>query len=199
MTKFGKQLLKQYSKLGNEELEVQFKGRNIPTPKNASYVNARNIALQNLKNQYEYYLRRYEEAYGQLMVRKSQVLSRGFIDDDGEEISTLESTVTRLNKKLMDIVSQIKNNNIQNDKEISDLINNIQDKNQAISSQQSQLGGQKDVIDSRFQELNSEAQMMIYGQETNRHKRHMIHMYWAFNIIAIIFLIGLYTKLKNQK
>ena len=95
----------------------------------------------------------------------------------------------------MDIVSQIKNNNIQNDKEVSDMISSIQDKNQAISDQQGSLGAQKEIIDSRFQELNSEAQMMIYGQESNRHKRHMMHMYWAFNIIAVIFLLGLYWEI----
>ena len=42
MTKFGKELMKQYSKLGNDELDVPFKGRNIPTPSGATYVNNEN-------------------------------------------------------------------------------------------------------------------------------------------------------------
>ena len=113
------QIESQYTNFDNEELNKTFSGTQIQTPKGSTYSQSREIALENLKNQYKYYLRRYQSAYGQLMVNRSPVLLN---NQNNEKVKNLEITVTDLNKKLKDIVQAIAANNNTNDEEIKDLL-----------------------------------------------------------------------------
>ena len=79
------QIERQYTNYDNDELNKKFSGTSIQQPEDSTFSQSREVAMENLKNQYKYYLRRYESAYGQLMVNKSPVLLIDEIDRADEE------------------------------------------------------------------------------------------------------------------
>ena len=80
------QIEKQYTNFDNEELNKKFSGTSNKPTTGSTYSQNREIAMENLKNQYKYYLRRYQAAYGQLMVNRSPVLLGTGSNQDNEKV-----------------------------------------------------------------------------------------------------------------
>ena len=189
------QIESQYTNFDNEELNKTFSGTQIQTPKGSTYSQSREIALENLKNQYKYYLRRYQSAYGQLMVNRSPVLLN---NQNNEKVKNLEITVTDLNKKLKDIVQAIAANNNTNDEEIKDLLKKNSIMNYEISKEAQILNNQNSMVNNKYQNLSSEAQMMVYGSRINRNKGHVIMIYSIVCILAFLIFVGLFIMLSKK-
>ena len=189
------QIESQYKNFDNEELNRQFSAPSIAIPKGSTYSQTREVALENLKHQYKYYLRRYQSAYGQLMVNKSPVLMN---NENNEKTSDLEKTVTELNNKLKNIVQAIANNNNNNDDDIKGILKNNSEVNYDISKDSQRLETQTSMVSNKYQNLASEAQMMVYGSRMNRNKTHVIWLYSILCIVAFFLFIGLFTKLSKK-
>jgi hypothetical protein len=189
------QIESQYTNFDNEELNKKFSGTQIQTPSGSTYSQSREVALENLKNQYKYYLRRYQSAYGQLMVNRSPVL---LDNQNSEKVKSLESTVTELNKKLKDIVQAIASNNNNNDEEIKNLLKQNSLMNYEISKDAQRLDTQSSMVNDKYQNLASEAQMMVYGSRMNRNKSHVIWAYSIACILAFFLFVGLFIKLSKK-
>lgn len=192
------QIEKQYTNFDNEELNKTFSGSSSTSPEGATYSQSRENAMENLKNQYKYYLRRYQAAYGQLMVHKDPSLLGSSSNQNSEKIKQLEKTVTKLNNTLKNIVQAISSNNNNNDKEIQDILSVSSETNYAISKDSQRLDVQKAMVTDKYQKLASEAQMMVYGSTVNRNKTHIIWLYSILCVIAFFLFIGLFIKLGKK-
>tara|TARA_Y100000991_G_C21965549_1_gene346661 strand:+ start:1042 stop:1638 length:597 start_codon:yes stop_codon:yes gene_type:complete len=198
MSSITTQIESQYTNLDNEELNKNFSGSLLSPPKEATFSQSREVAMENLKNQYMYYLRRYEAAYGQLMVNKDPSLLGTTSNQNSEKVAELEKTVTKLNNTLKTIVQAIARNNNNNDKEIQDILKQNSETNFEISKDAQRLDVQKAMVNDKYQNLASEAQMMVYGSTVNRNKTHIIWVYSILCVIAFFLFIGLFVKLSKK-
>lgn len=189
------QIEKQYAHFDIDELNKDFSGTLIDTPKNSTFSQSREIALENLKNQYNYYLRRYESAYGQLMVNKSPVLLNS---QNNDKINTLESTVFKLNNKLKGIVQAISNNNNQNDVELQQILKENEERNYQINENNKKIIKTQSSVGNNYQDLVSETQMMVYGAQRYRNKNHKIWLYSFLCAFVFFLYVGFYIKLTKK-
>ena len=191
------QLLNQYQNFSSDELRQKFAGQIITPDKNSTFSESRNIALDNLRNQFLYYLRRYNSAYGLLMIKKSTILNGSSINQT--EVDDLSTQVENLNNTLKEIVTSIKLINQQDERQINLLSQQLREKNQEIDSYTEKLKLQNQVLKQRQQDLISESQMMIYGSQRSRNRTNVIIIYIILCIVAFIILALLFTKLSMKQ
>ena len=191
------QLLNQYQNFSSDELRQKFAGQIITPDKNSTFSESRNIALDNLRNQFLYYLRRYNSAYGLLMVKKSTILNGNSVNQT--EVNDLSSQVENLNNTLKEIVTSIKLTNQQDERQINLLSHQLREKNQEIDNYNEKLKLQNQVLKQRQQDLISESQMMIYGSQRSRNRTNVIIIYIILCIVAFIILALLFTKLSMKE
>lgn len=190
------QLLDQYQNFSNDELRQKFAGNIIKPERNSSFSESRNIAIENLRNQFLYYLRRYNSAYGLLMLKKSTILNGNSVNQT--DITQLSEQVEELNNTLKEIVSSIKSINQEDTEQVNTLSFKLREKNQEIDNYNEKLKLQNQILKQRQQDLISESQMMIYGSQRSRNRTNVIIIYLILCIIAIIVLVSLFTKLSMK-
>ena len=195
MSTITDQIEKQYTNFDNDELKQKFSGTSLEQPDGATFSQSREVALENLKNQYKYYLRRYEAAYGQLMVNKSPVLLN---NQNSDKVKELEKIVSDLNEKLKKIVQAISNNNNINDSLIQEILQKNAEMQYQIAKDADRLESQTGAVNDRYQNLASEAQMMVYGSQMSRNKTNNIWLYSILSAIALLIFIGLFIKLSKK-
>lgn len=195
MSTITDQIEKQYTNFDNDELKQQFSGTSVNQPEGATFSQSREVALENLKNQYKYYLRRYEAAYGQLMVNKSPVLLN---NQNSDKVRELEQIVSDLNEKLKKIVQAISNNNNLNDSTIQGILQKNAEMQYQIAKDADRLESQTSAVNDRYQNLASEAQMMVYGSQMSRNKTNNILLYSILSALALLIFIGLFIKLSKK-
>ena len=195
MSTITDQIEKQYTNFDNDELKQQFSGTSVNQPEGATFSQSREVALENLKNQYKYYLRRYEAAYGQLMVNKSPVLLN---NQNSDKVRELEQIVSDLNEKLKKIVQAISNNNNLNDSTIQEILQKNAEMQYQIAKDADRLESQTSAVNDRYQNLASEAQMMVYGSQMSRNKTNNILLYSILSALALLIFIGLFIKLSKK-
>ncbi len=195
MSTITDQIEKQYTNFDNDELKQKFSGTSLEQPDGATFSQSREVALENLKNQYKYYLRRYEAAYGQLMVNKSPVLLN---NQNSDKVKELEKIVSDLNEKLKKIVQAISNNNNINDSSIQEILQKNAEMQYQIAKDADRLESQTGAVNDRYQNLASEAQMMVYGSQMSRNKTNNIWLYSILSAIALLIFIGLFIKLSKK-
>ena len=195
MSTITDQIEKQYTNFDNDELKQKFSGTSIQQPSGSTFSQSREVALENLKNQYKYYLRRYEAAYGQLMVNKSPVLLN---NQNSDKVKELEQIVSNLNEKLKNIVQAISDNNNANDSSIQEILQKNAEMQYQIAKDADKLESQTGVVSDRYQNLASEAQMMVYGSQMSRNKQNSILLYSILCTLALLIFIGLFVKLSKK-
>lgn len=195
MSTITDQIEKQYTNFDSDELKQTFSGTSIQQPSGATFSQSREVALENLKNQYKYYLRRYEAAYGQLMVNKSPVLLN---NQNSDKVQDLEQIVSNLNAKLKQIVQAISNNNNLNDESIQGILKKNAEMQYQIAKDADKLESQTGFVNDKYQNLASEAQMMVYGSQMSRNKKNTILLYSILCTIALLIFIGLFVKLSKK-
>ena len=195
MSTITDQIEKQYTNFDSDELKQTFSGTSIQQPSGATFSQSREVALENLKNQYKYYLRRYEAAYGQLMVNKSPVLLN---NQNSDKVQDLEQIVSNLNAKLKQIVQAISTNNNLNDESIQGILKKNAEMQYQIAKDADKLESQTGFVNDKYQNLASEAQMMVYGSQMSRNKKNTILLYSILCTIALLIFIGLFVKLSKK-
>lgn len=196
MNNIDNDILRQYTNFDYNDLNQDFDSNQLQNKdKKSTFNQNRDLSLENLKRQYVYYLRRYESAYGQLMVNKSPVLIN---NQNQDKINDLENTVSKLNNKLKQIVDAlIKNNNI-NKEDIQNLYKDNSKNQYTISYKANKLETQNSLMSNKFQNLTSESQMMKYSEQMNRSKNIYIVIYSILSILAIIVFIILFSQLSKK-
>lgn len=196
MNNIDNDILRQYTNFDYNDLNQDFDLNQLQNKdKKSTFNQNRDLSLENLKRQYVYYLRRYESAYGQLMVNKSPVLIN---NQNQDKINDLENTVSKLNNKLKQIVDAlIKNNNI-NKEDIQNLSKDNSKNQYTISYKANKLETQNSLMSNKFQNLTSESQMMKYSEQMNRSKNIYIVIYSILSILAIIVFIILFSQLSKK-
>ena len=196
MNNIDNDILRQYTNFDYNDLNQDFDSNQLQNKdKKSTFNQNRDLSLENLKRQYVYYLRRYESAYGQLMVNKSPVLIN---NQNQDKINDLENTVSKLNNKLKQIVDAlIKNNNI-NKEDIQNLYKDNSKNQYTISYKANKLETQNSLMSNKFQNLTSESQMMKYSEQMNRSKNIYIAIYSILSILAIIVFIILFSQLSKK-
>jgi polyhydroxyalkanoate synthesis regulator phasin len=196
MNNIDNDILRQYTNFDYNDLNQDFDSNQLQNKdKKSTFNQNRDLSLENLKRQYVYYLRRYESAYGQLMVNKSPVLIN---NQNQDKINDLENTVSKLNNKLKQIVDAlIKNNNI-NKEDIQNLSKDNSKNQYTISYKANKLETQNSLMSNKFQNLTSESQMMKYSEQMNRSKNIYIVIYSILSILAIIVFIILFSQLSKK-
>ena len=70
--------------------------------------------------------------------------------------------------------------------------------NYEISKDSQRLDTQAAMVSDKYQNLASEAQMMVYGSRMNRNKTHIIWLYSILCILAFFLFLGLFIKLSKK-
>ena len=129
------------------------------------------------------------------MVNRSPALLN---NQNSDKVRSLENTVSDLNNKLKNIVQAIASNNNNNDEEIKGLLKHNAELNYEISKDSQRLDTQAAMVSDKYQNLASEAQMMVYGSRMNRNKTHIIWLYSILCILAFFLFLGLFIKLSKK-
>ena len=174
------------------DLQVQFDGEDIPYPSNPSFKQARDVSLQRVKQRYNFYMRNYQQAYALYLMYKSPYTEM----QDMGKANEYKAVVSWNNAKLIQIVADIRNSNIENDESVRSVYDELALQNKKIRESVALLSAQDASVNGKVHSLSTKDEMIRYSLQGSRYEDNRQKLYIALNIIGILLLVVMFSKLQ---